>query len=77
MSYDDYCAALVERLAGRVGRVLGRRVDGFSGVLLLKLQLRQRYRRGGSLGFVPFILLGDPEVLPATELSSWCSPWMT
>ncbi|KAF8295696.1 receptor-type adenylate cyclase [Trypanosoma cruzi] len=23
MSYDDYCAALVERLAGRVGRVLG------------------------------------------------------
>ncbi|EKF98008.1 receptor-type adenylate cyclase, putative, partial [Trypanosoma cruzi] len=74
MSYDDYCAALVERLAGRVGRVLGRRVDGFSGGSLAEIAATSAVSSRRQFRIRSFHSLGRSGSSSCTELSSVVFP---
>ncbi|PWV07785.1 putative receptor-type adenylate cyclase [Trypanosoma cruzi] len=74
MSYDDYCAALVERLAGRVGRVLGSRVDGFSGVPLAEIAATSAVSSQRQSMIRSFHSLGRSGSSSCTELSSVVPP---
>ncbi|PBJ68387.1 receptor-type adenylate cyclase [Trypanosoma cruzi cruzi] len=74
MSYDDYCAALVERLAGRVGRVLGRRVDGFLGGSLAEVAATSAVSSRRQSRIRSFHSLGRSGSYSCTELSSVVFP---
>ncbi|PWU91529.1 putative receptor-type adenylate cyclase [Trypanosoma cruzi] len=74
MSYDDYCAALVERLAGRVSRVIGYRVDGLSGVSLAEIAAASAVSSQRQSRIRSFQFIGRSGSSSCTELSSVVSP---
>ncbi|EKF28457.1 receptor-type adenylate cyclase, putative, partial [Trypanosoma cruzi marinkellei] len=74
MSYDDYCAALVERLAGGVSRVIGCRGDGFPWFSLAEIAATPATLSQGQPGIRRFESLGRSGTSSRTELSSVVPP---